>query len=190
MSLACSECFFVLRTYALWNSNKILLVFMLSALVATVGACSGVRFTNIATSQITTSVIPGIPGCYLSLSSIRFSIPFILLFVFQLGLISLTLIRVIQSWRTAKGRLHAILVKHNIFYYACGLLLSAGNIIVPILLADPAYYSLLDDIEVCILAILATRMHLHLWHIDRHMHDTDALIWISMSDMSPGDRAV
>ncbi|KAG1719457.1 hypothetical protein EDB19DRAFT_1784544 [Suillus lakei] len=37
------------------------------------------------------------------------------------GLVSLTLIRVIQSWRTAKGHLHAVLEKHNILYYACGL---------------------------------------------------------------------
>ncbi|KAG2040854.1 hypothetical protein BDR03DRAFT_68183 [Suillus americanus] len=32
ISLGCSECFFVLRTYALWNKNRILLVVMLSTL--------------------------------------------------------------------------------------------------------------------------------------------------------------
>lgn len=39
----------------------------------------------------------------------------------SLGLVSLTLIHVIPRWRMAKGHLHAILVKHNMFYYACGL---------------------------------------------------------------------
>ncbi|KAG2038798.1 hypothetical protein BDR03DRAFT_953583 [Suillus americanus] len=31
VSVICSECFFILRTYALWNKNRILLVAMLSA---------------------------------------------------------------------------------------------------------------------------------------------------------------
>ncbi|KAG1785453.1 uncharacterized protein HD556DRAFT_1314234 [Suillus plorans] len=37
------------------------------------------------------------------------------------------------SWRSTKGPLQAILVKHNIFYYVCGLFLSAVNILVPAL---------------------------------------------------------
>ncbi|KAG2137033.1 hypothetical protein DEU56DRAFT_980762 [Suillus clintonianus] len=190
ISLTCSECMFVLRTYALWNRNRILLVAMLSALVAVIGASSGIRFANLADSNVTTSAIPGIAGCYWTSRSIQFSIAFILLFVFQLGLVSLTLIHVIQSWRMSTGHLYAILVNHNIFYYACGLFLSAGNILVPILISDPACYSLLDDLQVCIIAILATRMHLHLWHTDQHAgYDTDALVWVSLSDMSPGDLA-
>jgi len=39
----------------------------------------------------------------------------------SLGLMSLTLVHAIQSWRMGSGRLHAVLVKNNIFYYACGL---------------------------------------------------------------------
>ncbi|KAG1728332.1 hypothetical protein EDB19DRAFT_1832787 [Suillus lakei] len=122
-------------------------------------------------------MIPGITGCYRSSGSVQFFVPFLLLFVFQLGLVSLSLIRVTQSWRTAKGPLHAVLVKHNIFYYACGLFFSAGNVLMPVLLSD-----------VFILAILATRMHLNLWHMDQHVDDTDTLVWISLSDVSPVDR--
>jgi hypothetical protein len=39
----------------------------------------------------------------------------------SLGLVSLTLIRAMQEWRAVNGPLYNILVKHNIFYYACGL---------------------------------------------------------------------
>ncbi|KAG1859115.1 hypothetical protein C8R48DRAFT_714581 [Suillus tomentosus] len=71
------------------------------------------------------------------------------------GLFFLTLIHVIQSWRTAKGHLYSILVKHNMFYYACGLresglhifpcpsvmivvpkVLSAMNVLIPLLFSD------------------------------------------------------
>ncbi|KAG2143739.1 hypothetical protein DEU56DRAFT_249020 [Suillus clintonianus] len=184
ISLICSECIFVLRTYVLWNNNRVVLVGMLSAIFAVIVTSTSIRFTAVATSYVTTSAVPGILGCYWSMSSTRYFISFILLFVFQLVLVSLTLVRVIQSWRLAKGHLHDILLKHNIYYYVCGLFLSAVNFLVPILLSDSAYYTVLEDFQVFILAILATRMHLYLWHVDRDVHGSDALICISMSDMS------
>ncbi|KAG2137026.1 hypothetical protein DEU56DRAFT_353692 [Suillus clintonianus] len=140
ISLTCSECFFVLRTYALWGSGRVVLVAMLSTLFATIISFIGIWFTAIATSQyITTSAIPGttgITGCYRTSSSVQLYLPFILLFVFQLGLVSLTLTRATQSWRSTRCSIHTVLVKHNIFYYACGLLLSAVNILVPMLFSD------------------------------------------------------
>ncbi|KAG1738015.1 hypothetical protein EDB19DRAFT_2039769 [Suillus lakei] len=115
---------------------------------------------------------------------------FILLFVFQLGLLSLTLIRVIQSWRSDNGPLYAILVKHNIFYYACGLFLSAINVLGPILSSDSTYNNFLENLQVFVISILATRMHLQLWNTDQHIRGSDALVYISMSGMSPADRPV
>ncbi|KAG1873949.1 hypothetical protein F4604DRAFT_761960 [Suillus subluteus] len=188
-SLTCSEWFFVLRTYALWNKNRILLVAMLSTLFAIMVSCFIInRFTTVVTSYLAASTIP---GCHRGTGNFSFFVPFILMFVFQLVLVSLTLVCVVQSWRSAKGPLYAILVKHNIFYYVCGLLLSAVNVLVPLLpLSDSLSYFIPEDFEVFILAILATRMHLHLWHMNNtHMEDSD-LVWISMSDVSPADRTV
>ncbi|KAG1873937.1 hypothetical protein F4604DRAFT_1766021, partial [Suillus subluteus] len=105
-------------TYALWNKNRILLVVMLSTLFAIVVSSFVIGCTATVTYY---SMVSTIPGCQRSLGSFAFFMPFTLLFVFQLVLISLTLVRVIQSWRSAKGPLYTILVKHNIFYYACGL---------------------------------------------------------------------
>jgi hypothetical protein len=42
-------------------------------------------------------------------------------FVFDTVLISLTLTCAIRTWRSNHGRVYAILLKHNVFYYACGL---------------------------------------------------------------------
>ncbi|KAG1837102.1 hypothetical protein DFJ58DRAFT_155840 [Suillus subalutaceus] len=119
ISFTCSECFFVLRTYALWNKNRILLVVMLSTLFAIIISCFIINgFTAIVSSYFMASTIL---GCHRSSGSFSFFIPFILMFVFQLVLVSLTLVCVIQSWRSAKGPLYAILMKHNIFYYFCRL---------------------------------------------------------------------
>ncbi|KAG1860422.1 hypothetical protein C8R48DRAFT_712684 [Suillus tomentosus] len=190
ISIICSECFFMIRTYVLWNNNRIVLVGLLSTAFAMVVTSVSIRFATTATSYFTTSAISGTPSCPSRSSSVLYFISFIFLFVFQLVLIILTLTRAIQSWRSTKGPLQAILVKHNIFYYVCGLFLSAVNIIVPALFPNSPYYTALELFQVCILAILATRMHLHLWHLDQHMHSSDALIYISMSDMSPADCTV
>ncbi|KAG1895792.1 uncharacterized protein F5891DRAFT_649647 [Suillus fuscotomentosus] len=180
ISLACSECLFVLRTCALWNNNRIILIAILSTIFAI-----GIWLTTVATSHVTNSVIPDITGCHRSSGSFSFFMQFIVLLVFQLVLVSLTLVRVVQSWRSAQGPLYAILLKHNIFYYACGLLLSAINILVPKLLDYSISYFVPESLEVLILAMLATRMHLHLWHMNRHANGSEALVCISMSDMSP-----
>ncbi|KAG1735374.1 hypothetical protein EDD22DRAFT_924963 [Suillus occidentalis] len=133
-----------------------------------------------STLVVTSSAIPGIPGItggYRTSSSVELYLPFVLLFVFQLGLVSLTLIRAIQDWRSTRYPLHAALVKHNISYYACGLFFSALNVLVPVIFPD-----------VFILAILATRMHLHLWHIDHQRCTFGNLNCISMPDMLPVHR--
>jgi hypothetical protein len=90
------------------------------------------------------SPIPGITGCYQSSGSVELFLPFVLLFALEFGktprsfiytqssvdqnlpgLLSLTLIRVIHSWRATNNCLFVVLLKHNIFYYACGLFESA-----------------------------------------------------------------
>ncbi|KAG2124625.1 hypothetical protein DEU56DRAFT_983545 [Suillus clintonianus] len=184
ISVACSELFFILRTYALWNNNRIVLAVMLFAFLAVLAACIVVGFVTIGASQVTTSAITGITGCYQTSTNLSF-IQFLLLFVFQLGLSSLTLVRAIQSWRTNNGPLYAILVKHNIFYYAS--VLSAVNVLVLILFSDSVYRSVLQNFEFLILAILATRMHLHLWQIDRGAHGSNALGMTFMSDIVLAD---
>ncbi|KAG2067973.1 hypothetical protein BDR04DRAFT_1144084 [Suillus decipiens] len=190
MSLTFSELFFVLRTCALWNNNRIVLLGALSALFATVVSSISILLVAGASSDVTTSAIPGIPGCSRTSYDVQLLLPFILVFVFQLGLVCLTMIRVIQRWRSVKGPLYVMLVKHNIFYYACGLLFSVVNVLLPILILDEySVYFSLEGLQVFILAILATRMHLHLWHTERHVNDSEALMNIFISDTLPENYA-
>ncbi|KAG2122379.1 hypothetical protein BD769DRAFT_1670761 [Suillus cothurnatus] len=183
VSVVFSEFFFILRTYALWNKNRILLISMLSIFFTFVGASVGVSFATIAPATSATSAIPGITGCYQSSTSFPLLIPILLLSVFELGLMILTLIRAIQSWRIYPSRLYVVLVNHNIFYYVCGLLFSVTNIFT-LLFLKYSYHTLLYDFQFMILAILATRMHLHLWQVNRHAPRSGALVRIPISDLS------
>ncbi|KAG1810923.1 uncharacterized protein BJ212DRAFT_576088 [Suillus subaureus] len=186
LSAVCSEGFFVLRTCALWNNNRILLAAVLVSVLTCVGVSIGITFTTTAPATYAISAIPGITGCYQSSTSLRIFIPFLLLSAFELGLMTLTLIRAIQHWRTTPSRLYVVLVKHNIFYYTCGFLFSVANIFTSLLL-HYSYHAILHDFQFMILAILATRMHRHLWQMKRQTHGSDALMQVPMSDMSPAE---
>ncbi|KAG2152075.1 hypothetical protein BD769DRAFT_1402987 [Suillus cothurnatus] len=207
LSVLCSESFFVLRTYALWNNNKIVLAALLAAFltagIASVGVFFGlsgsVPCTHphlpiipiiplsliLSTIPVQTSPIPGITGCYQPSASIGFFVPYVLLSVLELGLISLTLVRALQTWRTANTHIFAVLLKHNIFYYACGLFCSVVNVLTSLLLHH-AYKAMFQDFQFIILAILATNMHLHLWHMDQDLHGSDAFTLVPISEISYG----
>ncbi|KAG2361982.1 hypothetical protein BDR07DRAFT_1088097 [Suillus spraguei] len=175
--------FFILRTYVLWSKNRILLIAMLSTFFVLLVACFSVAFTSTVPATYTSSAIPGITGCYQSSTNFRLFIPFLLLTVFELGLMILTLIRAMQNWRMSSSRLYIVLVKHNIFYYVCGLLLSVANMLTSLLL-NYSYYNMLYIFEVMILAILATRMHLDLLQTNRRTRGSSAVVGIPMSDLS------
>ncbi|KAG2139596.1 uncharacterized protein EDB93DRAFT_698475 [Suillus bovinus] len=185
ISLACSEWIFALRTCALWNNNRIVLVTILATLFVVAATSTGLRFTAISSSYVMTSAIPGITGCYTGSGDIWYFVSLVPLLVFQLGLVSLSLIHAVQNCRTDKGNLYVIMVKHNIFYYACGVFLSATNILVPMLFSDASHRSF-EDLEVSILAILATRMHLHFWHSDQRMRSSGLPIMLPSTYMLVG----
>ncbi|KAG2749468.1 hypothetical protein P692DRAFT_201482701 [Suillus brevipes Sb2] len=176
ISVLCSELFFVLRTYALWNNNQIVLTAILSTLFAVAVASLIADVLSVGNSHVTISMIPTITGCYRTSHGFQGSIPFLLLFAFQLGLVSLTIIRAVQNWRVFNSPLYEVVVKHNLFYYTCGLLLSAINVLMQTLFSQTAYRLVGEVLQYFVLAILATRMHRNLWQIDRQARDsvTDA----------------
>ncbi|KAG1821042.1 uncharacterized protein BJ212DRAFT_1337064 [Suillus subaureus] len=183
ISIVCSECFLILRTYALWNNNKVVLTVMLSTFAAVIVGSIVALFSATATAPFETSPIPGITGCYQSSGSVRLFVPFLLLFGLELMLISLTLTCAIRNWCATNNRLYVVVLKHNVLYYACGLFFSTINILTSLLL-DYAYSGMFQDFQFIIHAILATRMHLHLWHAD-HNRDCNASDSISLSQLAP-----
>ncbi|KAG2341375.1 hypothetical protein BDR05DRAFT_965424 [Suillus weaverae] len=183
ISIVCSECFFIFRTYVLWNNNKVVLVAMLSTFAILVVGSIVAVFSVTAIAPFETSSIPGITGCYQSSGSMRLFVPYLLLFVLELMLISLTLTCAIQNWRTTNNRLYVVILKHNVFYYACGLVFSIVNILTSLLL-EYAYSGMFQDFQFIVHAILATRMHLHLWHVNRD-GDPSVFTSITLSDLTP-----
>jgi hypothetical protein len=71
VSVICSEWFFILRTYALWNKNRILLVTMLSIFFIFLAVSFSVSFaTMVPAACIRSNLSPGVP------SSLKYSVHF------------------------------------------------------------------------------------------------------------------
>ncbi|KAG1814152.1 hypothetical protein EV424DRAFT_38046 [Suillus variegatus] len=180
----CSGRFFILRTYALWDRNRILLAAILGTFFLFLVVSVSITVDTTVSAAYTTSAIPGITGCYQSSTNDRIFIPFLLFSVLGLGLMILTLIRAIQSWRRNPSRLYVVLVNHNIFYYACAFLFSVMNIFTSLLLQD-TYWTVLNGFQFLTLAIVAVRMHIHLWQTNQHLvRGSSSLVHIPLSDIS------
>ncbi|KAG1895854.1 uncharacterized protein F5891DRAFT_1193668 [Suillus fuscotomentosus] len=94
----------------------------------------------------------------------------------------LTLIRAIQNWRINQSRLYVVLVNHNIL---CMRFSALGNEHLRIAAPPGLLPILFFNFQFTILAILATRMHLHLWQVNQHPHgSTSVLVHIPTSDIS------
>ncbi|KAG2114312.1 uncharacterized protein F5147DRAFT_678952 [Suillus discolor] len=177
-----SEWFFILRTFVLWDQNRFLLATMLCFSFTFIATSFGIVFATVIPAACTTGPIPGITGYNQISISFWYLIPCLLLSVFKLGLLILTLIRAIQDWRTNESPLYVVLVNHNIYYYACGLLFSFTDMFTSLLL-HYSYRSVWYHLQMVIIAILATRMHLHLWQVNQHLHDSAGAL-VPMSEIS------
>ncbi|KAG2114328.1 uncharacterized protein F5147DRAFT_23019 [Suillus discolor] len=175
----CAEWFFILRTYVLWDRNKILLTAILGTYLSFLAATVGIAIDASISAAYATSPIPGITGCYQSATITDGSfISFLLISVFELGLMIITLIHAIKGWRRTPCRLYIVLVNHNMFYYASAFLFATMNMFTSLFLQD-TYRTVLNGFQFLTLAIFAARMHIHLWKTNQHPRGSDSMVHLS-----------
>ncbi|KAG1836169.1 hypothetical protein DFJ58DRAFT_749896 [Suillus subalutaceus] len=163
--LLCAECIFVLRTYALWNCDRrvriALLILYLALFCATIILVLGCGL-QLKNTKFTT-------GCY-SDSSIPTNLilaPYILLLLLEIEVVGLTFYRMIRYYRTTRCRLLTLMAQYNVGYILAGLLSTIINI-VAICFVPGDYAPVLEALQIVAQALLATRMQLDLWKLNRH----------------------
>ncbi|OAX32386.1 hypothetical protein K503DRAFT_787231 [Rhizopogon vinicolor AM-OR11-026] len=99
------------------------------------------------------------------------------------GLFGITMCRVLMQYRATSGKLLNLLMRHNIMYFAAGVALNLLNIVG--ILLDPVqtkwHTDVIEIVQILFQALLATRMQLHLWNINRRTVESTALT-MSMED--------
>ncbi|KAG1854560.1 hypothetical protein F4604DRAFT_1801681 [Suillus subluteus] len=163
--LLCAECIFVLRTYALWNCDRrvriallILYLALCCGMIILVLACG----LHLKTTKFTSA-------CY-SDSSMPTNLilaHYILLLLLEIEIVGLTVYRMIRYYRTTRCRLLTLMAQYNVGYILAGLLFTIINI-VTIRFVPGDYRPVLEASQIVAQGLLATRMQLDLWRLNRH----------------------
>lgn len=163
--LLCAECIFVLRTYALWNCDRrvrIALLILYSAFFC------GTAVLVLACG-LQSKVTDFTAGCFSSTSiPVNFILaPYILLLLLEIEIVGLTFYRMIRYYRATHCRLLTLMAQYSVAYILAGLLFTLANI-VAICFVPGDYGPVLEASQIVAQGLLATRMQLDLWKLNRH----------------------
>ncbi|KAG2039405.1 hypothetical protein BDR03DRAFT_219130 [Suillus americanus] len=174
--LLCAECIFVLRTYALWNCDRRVRIALLVLYLAFF--CGTMILVLACGLQLKTTKFTS--GCY-SDSSIPADLiiaPYILLLLLEIEVVGLTFYRMIRYYRATRCRLLTLMAQYNVGYILAGLLFTIVNI-VTICFVPGDYGPVLEASQIIAQGLLATRMQLDLWRLNRH-----SLAVVTTSDLT------
>jgi len=113
-----------------------------------------------------------VTGCFVLVPGLSLAVSYVFLAALEIELILLNAVRGIGVRRETKARFVEILIRTNTIYYIAGLGFSIANLIMAIF-ANYGNVSLLEDLQIYMHAILATRMHRMLWfHSEYEIYDS------------------
>ncbi|KAG1743068.1 hypothetical protein EDB19DRAFT_583615 [Suillus lakei] len=165
-----AESIFVMRLWAVMGHRWLITCFnVVFFLVPVAVALTLYNFS----STVVQSPIPKVASCYSSKQGRVVILAYVLLVIGEIETLSLMLY---HSWKLYRENgnsfpLVRVLVRHNIFYFACGLLFSTTVVVVEFTL-PASYADVASDLQFVIHGILATRMHRELYNTARHPKET------------------
>ncbi|EJD38842.1 hypothetical protein AURDEDRAFT_146763 [Auricularia subglabra TFB-10046 SS5] len=164
LGIAASEIILVLRTWAIWNGMRYMLLSLgLLLLSVFVAACYLVAFYISESTFISaSSVAPGLSGCVLRSSTQRVALAWIIFTAFELLIVVLTLVKGIEHFKHgSSSNLLTSLYRDGIIYFICMFAISVAN--VTVVYTTPAeYLVLLSFMQRSFHSIFACRIILHI----------------------------
>ncbi|KAJ8595190.1 hypothetical protein M405DRAFT_929690 [Rhizopogon salebrosus TDB-379] len=173
ITLYCVEALFMLRVLAMSGHQRwrwIVAFCNFVFLMVPLGVTLAFHDSSSISSQ---SPIPEITSCYTSKTGHIVFVAYILLVIGETEILGFMLYHSWILYREHERIIHLvqILIRHNIFYFACGLF--SSSLVVVILFTAPAkYYDVASDLQIVLHTILATRMHRELWRAATHQEDS------------------
>ncbi|KAH7923035.1 hypothetical protein BV22DRAFT_610598 [Leucogyrophana mollusca] len=151
LSMIFAECLLILRTYAFWGCSKRLLAALLTYGVATLAAA-----VIISAAPINLN-IPGqsLPCAFEGARSS--AIPYGLLMLYEMVIMSLIIFKRNRHYRDASGSVIKTLYRDGMLYTLCIMLVSSANVIV-IASLPLAYSDMLNTPQIVVHSVLASRI--------------------------------
>lgn len=168
--LFCAESLFMQRVLAVTGCRRV--VACCNTVLFLVPVVVTLAFYN-SSSTIMQSPIPEVASCYDSKQGRIVILAYALLVIAEIEILSFMLY---HSWKLYTEYrkdmpLVRVLVRHNIFYFACGLFFSTVVVVAVVTLPAP-YGDPASDLQFVIHGILATRMHRELYNTAHHTEET------------------
>ncbi|KAG2145652.1 hypothetical protein BD769DRAFT_1416899 [Suillus cothurnatus] len=163
--LLCAECVFVLRTYALWNCDRRVRIALLVLYLAFF--CGTIILVLACGLQL--KIANFTPGCnsHTSVSANFILAPYILLLLLEIEIVGLTFYRMIRHYRATRCQLLTLIAQYNVGYILAELLFTMINI-ATICFVPGDYGPVLEASQIVAQDLLASRMQLDLWKLNRH----------------------
>jgi len=156
-----SEAMLVMRTYAIYDSSRKVLIFLLVMLTLLVGAALPTTEIFIRSLQYGQAPIGTINGCYPVAGSEIIFVAFVSILLFETVIIALTIYSALKHYRRAASSLVKTLYRDSLFFFLCIFSITLANVLVMALLPID-YADLLDRLQATIHSIVSTRIIFHL----------------------------
>ncbi|KAF7367274.1 hypothetical protein MSAN_00789400 [Mycena sanguinolenta] len=185
-----SEAMLIMRTYAIFQSSKKVLVLLLVLLGLLVGAALPTVEIFIQSLQYGQPPIGTFDGCYPVSGSEIIFVSFIAILLFETIIVALTAYSAFRNYRRESSPMIKVLYRDSLFFFLCIFSITLANVLVAALLPID-YADLLDRLQAAIHSIVSTRIIFHLrqqFRADLDMGATTRANAVSMSlHFTPGD---
>ncbi|KAI0064839.1 hypothetical protein BV25DRAFT_1822576 [Artomyces pyxidatus] len=162
-----SELILMLRTYAIWERQRWVLILLSTA--AAVLYIPALVVTQMETkSFIFASTPPGETGCSLQHASAIIFLAYVLLLISETLIFTLTVIKAVQHLKRTRSPMVVTLYRDGVLFYFCLLFFTVANVVVPVA-APPALANWLATPQRAMHSLMCTRV---LLSIHRGRYDT------------------
>ncbi|KAF7370141.1 hypothetical protein MSAN_00644400 [Mycena sanguinolenta] len=185
-----SEAMLMMRTYAIFNCSKKILVFLLAMLAVLVGVAFPTLVVFLRSVQFGQPPTGTISGCYPVSGSEIIFVAFIAILLFETIIVALTVYSALKHYRRKSSPIIKVLYRDSLFFFLCIFSITLANVLVAALLPiDSAH--LLNRLQASIHSIVSTRIIFHLrqeFHADLDMGPLSRANAVTMSlHFIPGD---
>ncbi|KAK7064583.1 hypothetical protein R3P38DRAFT_2825400 [Favolaschia claudopus] len=168
LGIIVSEAMLIMRTYAVFDSSKKILIFLLVLLLFLIGAALPTTEIFIRSLQYGKPPIGTINGCYPVSGSEIIFVAFVAILLFETVIVALTVWSAFKHYRRSSSRLVKVLYRDSLFFFLCIFSITLASVLVAALLPID-YADLLDRLQSTIHSIVSARIIFHL----RTQHQSD-----------------
>ncbi|KAF7361547.1 hypothetical protein MSAN_01188300 [Mycena sanguinolenta] len=168
IGIVVSEGMLIMRTYAIFNSSKKILIFLLVLLAILVGIAFPTAELFIRSLRYGQPPVGAINGCFPVSGSAIIFVSFVAILLFETTIVALTIYSAFRHLRRDSSPMIKVLYRDSLFFFLCIFFITLGNVLVPAL-ASSQYADLLNRLQVAVHSIVSTRIIFHLRE-QSHVH--------------------